>query len=187
MKPIVAIVGRPNVGKSTLFNRITRTKDALVDDLPGVTRDRHYGDARWNDIGFTLVDTGGLTRAPDAIARMTGAQAQAAIDESDLVLLCVDARAGLNAEDERIAVRKTSCDAGASGSGKWASARMRMSKPPRVAQSRTRASASGSASSSRASMAAFAAPLPRPWASASVSAIRRSGSMARGLPVATSA
>ena len=65
MKPIVAIVGRPNVGKSTFFNRVTRTRDALVDDLPGVTRDRHYGDARWNDAEFTLVDTGGFTEGED--------------------------------------------------------------------------------------------------------------------------
>ncbi len=65
MKPIVAIVGRPNVGKSTLFNRITRTRDALVDNFPGVTRDRHYGDGHWNDVEFTLVDTGGFTEGDD--------------------------------------------------------------------------------------------------------------------------
>ena len=65
MKPIVAIVGRPNVGKSTFFNRITRSRDAIVDDLPGVTRDRHFGDVRWNDKAFTVVDTGGFAEGDD--------------------------------------------------------------------------------------------------------------------------
>ena len=65
MKPIVAIVGRPNVGKSSLFNRITRSRNALVDDFPGVTRDRNYGDVQWDETFFTVVDTGGFTEAAD--------------------------------------------------------------------------------------------------------------------------
>ena len=67
MKPVVAIIGRPNVGKSTLFNRITRTRDALVDDFPGVTRDRHYGSAIWNDVEFSLIDTGGFSTTDDDV------------------------------------------------------------------------------------------------------------------------
>lgn len=83
MKPIVAIVGRPNVGKSTLFNRITKTQDALVDDLPGVTRDRNYGDGEWNGLAFTVVDTGGfLSDDADPFAGQIQFQLQAAIFSS---------------------------------------------------------------------------------------------------------
>jgi GTP-binding protein len=70
MKPIVAIVGRPNVGKSTLFNRVTRSRDALVDNAPGVTRDRHFGTARWDEIEFSLVNTGGMAGADEFSLRI---------------------------------------------------------------------------------------------------------------------
>ncbi len=101
MKPIVAIVGRPNVGKSTLFNRITRTKDALVDDFPGVTRDRHYGDASWNDVEFTLVDTGGFTEGDD-FADEIRYQVHQAIADADVVLLLLDGKSGISPFDSDI-------------------------------------------------------------------------------------
>ena len=101
MKPIVAIVGRPNVGKSTLFNRITRTKDALVDDFPGVTRDRHYGDATWNDVEFTLVDTGGFTEGDD-FADEIRYQVHQAIGDADVILLLLDGKAGISPFDSDI-------------------------------------------------------------------------------------
>jgi GTP-binding protein len=101
--PILAIVGRPNVGKSTLFNALTRRRDALVADRPGVTRDRNYGIARAGEQRFVLIDTGGLSTDADAIARMTVVQAETAMDEAHVILFMVDAREGLNAEDERIA------------------------------------------------------------------------------------
>jgi GTP-binding protein len=101
MKPIVAIVGRPNVGKSTLFNRITRTKDALVDDFPGVTRDRHYGDANWNDIEFTLVDTGGFTEG-DEFADEIRFQIHQAIADADVILLMLDGKAGVSPFDSDV-------------------------------------------------------------------------------------
>jgi len=101
MKPIVAIVGRPNVGKSTLFNRVTRTKDALVDNLPGVTRDRHYGDAVWNDIEFTLVDTGGFTEGDD-FADEIRYQVHQAIADADVILLLLDGREGVSPFDKDI-------------------------------------------------------------------------------------
>ena len=87
MKPIVAVIGRPNVGKSTLFNRITRSKDALVDNLPGVTRDRHYGDARWDDAEFTVVDTGGFSDQDAAgFADQIRFQVELAIADADAIV-----------------------------------------------------------------------------------------------------
>jgi len=101
MKPIVAIVGRPNVGKSTLFNRITRTKDALVDNFPGVTRDRHHGDANWNDVEFTLVDTGGFTEG-DAFADEIRLQVHQAIADADVILVILDGKSGVSPFDSDI-------------------------------------------------------------------------------------
>ncbi|MGE5258736.1 MAG: ribosome biogenesis GTPase Der [Hyphomicrobiales bacterium] len=101
MSPIVAIVGRPNVGKSTLFNQITRTKDALVDDLPGVTRDRHYGSASWNDADFTLIDTGGFIGG-DEFSEEIRFQILQAIEEADVILFVLDGKAGLSPFDRDI-------------------------------------------------------------------------------------
>lgn len=98
MKPIVAIVGRPNVGKSTFFNKVTRTRDALVDDLPGVTRDRHYGDARWDNVEFTLVDTGGFTEGDD-FSQEIQYQVQQAIDDADVIILLFDGKEGISPFD----------------------------------------------------------------------------------------
>lgn len=103
MKPVVAIVGRPNVGKSTLFNRITRTRNALVDDLPGVTRDRHYGDATWAGVDFTLVDTGGfIGEDEDAFAPEIRFQILRAIEDSDVIILLLDGKGGITPFDEDI-------------------------------------------------------------------------------------
>ena len=101
MRPIVAIVGRPNVGKSTLFNRVTRTKDALVDDFPGVTRDRHYGNASWNDVEFTLVDTGGFTSGDD-LAEGIRLQVQQAIADADVIILLLDGKEGVSPFDQEV-------------------------------------------------------------------------------------
>ena len=103
MKPVVAIIGRPNVGKSTLFNRITRTRDALVDNMPGVTRDRHYGEAGWDDHSFILVDTGGfISGDDDDFAGHIRFQVEQAVTEADAVLLVLDAKGGLSPFDRDI-------------------------------------------------------------------------------------
>lgn len=103
MLPVVALVGRPNVGKSTLFNRLTRTRDALVADFPGLTRDRRYGQASHGENNFIVVDTGGIDGTEEGIEIEMAEQSLLAIDEADVVLFLVDARAGLTVADEAIA------------------------------------------------------------------------------------
>ena len=103
MLPVVAIVGRPNVGKSTLFNALTRTRDALVADMPGVTRDRQYGISDVGERPCVLIDTGGLVAQAEGIDYLTARQVHQAIDESHLVLFVLSARDGLTHEDREIA------------------------------------------------------------------------------------
>jgi GTP-binding protein len=106
MLPAVALVGRPNVGKSTLFNRLTATRDALVADFPGLTRDRRYGIGRSGDRKFIVIDTGGLaTDDSNAITALVAEQVDLAIEEADAVVLVVDHKHGLTPEDTRIAER----------------------------------------------------------------------------------
>lgn len=102
--PVVAIIGRPNVGKSTLFNRIVGARRAIVGDLPGITRDRIYGEAQWQNRAFKVVDTGGIVPDDDAVIPANILkQARAAIDEAELLLLVVDSRAGISPLDEELA------------------------------------------------------------------------------------
>ncbi len=116
MKPLVAIVGRPNVGKSTFFNRMLEERVAVVAELPGTTRDRLYGDTDWNGREFTLIDTGGLELGPNIPIGQVGlngqpgdimskvrAQAELAIEEADVIVFMVDARSGITAADEEVA------------------------------------------------------------------------------------
>lgn len=104
MKPVIAIVGRPNVGKSTLFNRLTKSRDAIVADFAGLTRDRHYGDGRLGDREFIVIDTGGFE--PDSstgIVKEMAKQTRQAVAEADAVIFVVDVRGGLSAQDHDIA------------------------------------------------------------------------------------
>lgn len=102
MKPVLALVGRPNVGKSTLFNRLTRSRDALVADFPGLTRDRKYGEGRIGSKPYLVIDTGGLEGGEQGIDFAMASQSLLAIEEADAVLLLVDGRAGLSPGDEQI-------------------------------------------------------------------------------------
>ena len=103
MLPVIALVGRPNVGKSTLFNRLTRTRDAIVADFPGLTRDRKYGQAKVEELEFIVIDTGGIEGDEKGIDALMAEQSLIAIEEADAVLFLVDARAGLTVADEAIA------------------------------------------------------------------------------------
>jgi GTP-binding protein len=103
MLPVVAIVGRPNVGKSTLFNRLTRTRNALISAYPGTTRDRQYGDVNLYDRRFIIIDTGGIAEDPDQVGKLITEQALHAIEDADKVLFLVDGQAGVTPEDNQIA------------------------------------------------------------------------------------
>ena len=104
MKPVIALVGRPNVGKSTLFNRLTKTRDAIVADFAGLTRDRHYGDARQGGREFIVIDTGGFEPdKPTGIVAMMARQTKQAVAEADAVIFVVDMRAGVSGQDHDIA------------------------------------------------------------------------------------
>ncbi len=104
MKPLVAIVGRPNVGKSTLFNKLVGERLAIVEDIPGTTRDRIYADAEWNGRTFTVIDTGGLELdSSNNITSLIASQAQLAIEEADVIIFLVDSKSGITAADREVA------------------------------------------------------------------------------------
>ena len=104
-KPVVAVVGRPNVGKSTLFNKLVGQRLSIVDDTPGVTRDRIFGDCTWLDYSFTLIDTGGIeNNSDDFVVQHILEQAQLAIDMADAIIMVVDIKAGVTATDEEVAM-----------------------------------------------------------------------------------
>ena len=102
MRPVIALVGRPNVGKSTLFNRLTRSRDALVANIPGLTRDRQYGEGSYDEKSFIVIDTGGISGYEDGIDLEMASQSLQAIDEAGICLFLVDARDGLTPDDNKI-------------------------------------------------------------------------------------
>lgn len=103
MLPVLALVGRPNVGKSTLFNQLTGSRDALVADFPGLTRDRRYGFGNFEGNSFIVIDTGGLGDSTEELDSLAASQAQIAMDEADYVVFVVDHRDGLTPADQKIA------------------------------------------------------------------------------------
>ena len=109
MLPVIALVGRPNVGKSTLFNRLTRSRDALVADYPGLTRDRQYGNGQVGERPYLVVDTGGLIGGEQGLDGLMAEQVWTAVEQADAVLFLLDARDGINLSDEQIAARLLRC------------------------------------------------------------------------------
>ncbi len=105
MKPVIALVGRPNVGKSTLFNRLTKTRDALVADMPGVTRDRQYGDGIVGERPYIVIDTGGLSGEDEGVDTLMQSQVYQAMQEANIILFLVDGRGGMTGHDQTIAQR----------------------------------------------------------------------------------
>lgn len=105
MKPVIALVGRPNVGKSTLFNRLTKSRDALVADQPGLTRDRKFGEGKLGGKPYIVIDTGGLSGDDEGVDAMMATQSWLAVEQADIVLFMADAKAGLTGVDEEIAHR----------------------------------------------------------------------------------
>lgn len=104
MSAIVAIVGRPNVGKSTLFNRLIKRREAIVDAVSGVTRDRHYGKTDWNGKEFSIIDTGGyVVGSDDVFEQEIDKQVELAIEEADAIIFMVDVEAGITGMDEAVA------------------------------------------------------------------------------------
>ena len=102
-KPIIAIVGRPNVGKSTIFNRIVGERVSIVEDIPGVTRDRIYSSGEWLNVDFNIIDTGGIDIGDEPFLEQIKQQAEIAIDEADVIIFLVNGRDGITAADEEVA------------------------------------------------------------------------------------
>ncbi len=103
-RPVIAIVGRPNVGKSTIFNRIIGDRLAIVEDKPGITRDRLYGTGEWNGKPFSIIDTGGIEiDGEDEIMKSVRMQAELAIEEADVIIFMADAKSGLTHADDEVA------------------------------------------------------------------------------------
>ena len=98
-KPVVALVGRPNVGKSTLFNRLVGTKTAIIEDVPGITRDRIYGDVKFGNYHFNLIDTGGIDIGEESFNEEIKLQVEIAISEADVIVFVVDAKEGITTND----------------------------------------------------------------------------------------
>ena len=187
MKPLVAIVGRPNVGKSTLFNQLVGERLAIVEDLPGTTRDRLYADAEWNGRIFTVIDTGGLELgSSDDITARIGAQAQLAIEEADVIVLLVDSP---RSASPRPTPRSPICCAARASRSCWARTRPTIRRGGRRPSSSTRW---GWASRSRSPRSPARAPAicstrspiccPRRWTRTPTSRCRRAACRHRRTP-----